>query len=193
MALRERFVYLFRKYRPYAVFSFDPYGLYENNLDHITVAQAVDEAYWVSCFDKHHPEHFEEGLEPYSVVQRWYFARQLRDPNYAVDITEYFEKRVLAFCAHKAMVGNILNQYRLQLRSWGKRMAWLEEAMHGDARPLIALALQEGANAVAAEFELGKGRMGEAFRLERFGDLEPLFQAFGPKFSPHKEEAKLEP
>jgi LmbE family N-acetylglucosaminyl deacetylase len=33
VALRERFVYLFRKYRPYAVFTFDPFGLYEGNVE----------------------------------------------------------------------------------------------------------------------------------------------------------------
>ncbi len=38
-----------------------PDGLYENNQDHVRVAQAVDEAFWVSCFDKHYPEHFAEG------------------------------------------------------------------------------------------------------------------------------------
>ena len=42
--LRERIVYLFRKYCPFAVFSFDPSGLYENNQDHVLVAQAVDGA-----------------------------------------------------------------------------------------------------------------------------------------------------
>jgi LmbE family N-acetylglucosaminyl deacetylase len=177
--LRERFVYLFRKHRPYSVFSFDPYGKYENNLDHIAVAQTVDEAYWVSTFDKHHPEHFEEGLEPFSVCERWYFARNLLDANYAVDITGFLETKVKAMCAHEAMVKNILNQYRLQLKTWGKRMAWLEETMQGNPYPLIGLFFQEEANMVAAKFELGKGRMGESFRLERFGGLEPLFQGFG--------------
>jgi LmbE family N-acetylglucosaminyl deacetylase len=65
--LRERIVYYFRKYEPYAVFTFDPDGLYENNQDHVRVAQAVDEAFWVSCFDKHYPEHFTEGLKPFAV------------------------------------------------------------------------------------------------------------------------------
>jgi LmbE family N-acetylglucosaminyl deacetylase len=91
--LRERFVYLFRKYQPYAVFSFDPNGLYENNLDHVVVAQAVDEAFWVSCFDKHHPEHFDGGLEPFSVCERWYFARQLPEANHAEDVTLFLEKK----------------------------------------------------------------------------------------------------
>ena len=35
--LRERIVYLFRKYRPYAVMGFDPYDRYENNLDHVRI------------------------------------------------------------------------------------------------------------------------------------------------------------
>jgi LmbE family N-acetylglucosaminyl deacetylase len=174
--LRERFVFLIRKYRPYALFSFDPYGLYENNQDHIRVAQAVDEALWVACFDKHHPEHFEEGLEPFSVCERWYFARQLRDPNHAEDISEFLEAKIEALCAHREMMQNTMNQYVLQLRTWGRRMPWLEQSIDGDLKPLIALVMQEQANAVAAQFELGEGRMGEAFRLERFGDLEPLFQ-----------------
>lgn len=175
--LRERFVYLFRKHRPYAVFSFDPYGKYENNLDHITVAQAVDEAFWVSCFDKHHPEHFAEGLEPFSVCERWYFARQLPDANHAEDVTEFMGRKVEALCAYREMMVNTFNQYRLQLRTWGRRVPWLEASMEGDFRPLIALAMQGGGNAVAAQFNLGPGRMGEAFRLERFGDLEEMFQA----------------
>ncbi len=174
--LRGRFVYLFRKYRPYAVFTFDPYGMYENNLDHIVVAQTVDEAFWVSCFDKHHPEHLEEGLEPFSVCERWYFARQLPEATHGEDVTAYIEKKVEALCAHRAMMANTLNQYRLQLQTWGRRMPWLEAAMEGDLRPLLGLAMQMQANAVAEQFEMGPGRMGEAFRLVRFGDFEELFQ-----------------
>ncbi|MFN3309306.1 MAG: PIG-L deacetylase family protein, partial [Anaerolineales bacterium] len=83
LELRERFVYLIRKYRPYAVFSFDPDGWEENNQDHKRVAEAMDEALWVSAFDKHYPEHFKEGLEPYSVVERWFFGRKLPNPNRA--------------------------------------------------------------------------------------------------------------
>ncbi len=60
--LRERFVYCFRKYRPYAVFSFDPDQLGEDNMDHVRTAQAVAEAFWVAAFDLHYPEHFQEGL-----------------------------------------------------------------------------------------------------------------------------------
>jgi LmbE family N-acetylglucosaminyl deacetylase len=181
--LRERFVYLYRKYQPYAVFTFDPEGNYENNLDHIVVAQTTDEAFWVACFDKHHPKHFEEGLEPFSVCERWYFARSLPEVTHAEDVTEFVGKKVEALCAHRSMMQNTLNQYRLQLKTWGRQMPLLETSIEGDLRMLIALAMQDQANEVAKEYKLGKGRMGEAFRLERFGDFEGLFQALSEPIS----------
>jgi LmbE family N-acetylglucosaminyl deacetylase len=176
--LRERFVYLIRKHKPYAVFTFDPDGLYENNLDHVVVAEAVDEAFWVSCFDKHHPEHFEGGLEPFSVCERWYFARQLPEATHAEDVSRYLGLKVDALCAHKTMMEHIFHQHRMQLKTWGQRVPWLDASVdQGDLKPLIALAMQDQANTVAKEFNLGEGRMGEVFRLVRFGDLEEMFQA----------------
>jgi LmbE family N-acetylglucosaminyl deacetylase len=176
--LRERIVYLFRTYRPHAVFSFDPFALYEDNMDHVRVAQAVAEAFWVSRFDLHHPEHFEQGLEPFSVCEQWYFGRDLPGANHAEDVSEYLDQKIEALCAHRTMMQNTMNQYRLQLQTWGRRMPWLEASMaeEGDMRPLLALFLQEQANAVAKAFDLGEGRMGEVFRLVRFGELEELFQ-----------------
>jgi len=176
VALRERMVYLFRKHRPYAVFSFDPFGKFEPNMDHIRVAQAVEEAFWVSCFDLHHPEHFEEGLEPFSVCERWYFGRHLDDADHAEDVTGYVEKKIAALCAHRTMMRNVIHQFRLQLKTWGRQMPLLEAAMDGDHAPLLGMFVQGQAEAVAAAFELGADRAGEAFRLVRFGDLEGLFQ-----------------
>jgi len=175
--LRERFVYLFRKFKPYAVFTFDPDGRYENNQDHIRVAQAVDEAFWVSCFDKHNPEHFAEGLEPFSVCERWYFARSLPEVTHVEEIGATFERKVLALCAHREMMRNTIQQSRLQLETWGKRVAWLDGSMDGDLRPLLATFLQEQAKVVAVQAGMdGETCLAEAFRLVRFGDLEPLFQ-----------------
>lgn len=176
--LRERIVYLFRKYKPYAVFTFDPFGLYENNQDHIRVAQAVDEAFWVSCFDKHYPEHFAEGLAPFSVCERWYFARQLPKATHYEEVSSTIEQKIEALCAHREMMRNTINQYRLQLKTWGKRVPWLDESFEGDMRPLIAMFVQGQAKALAVEagWDADK-RLAEAFRLERFGDLEALFQS----------------
>jgi LmbE family N-acetylglucosaminyl deacetylase len=175
--LRERIVYLFRKYQPYAVFSFDPNGLYENNQDHVRVAQAVDEAFWVSCFDKHYPEHFKEGLKPFSVCERWYFARQLPSVTHVEEISKTIERKILAVCAHREMMRNTINQSRLQLATWGKQVPWLEKSMEGDLRPLLGMFVQEQAKAVAIEAGWDNETcLGESFRLVRFSDMEPLFQ-----------------
>lgn len=184
--LRERFVYLFRKHRPYAVFTFDPYGLFENNQDHVRVAQAVDEAFWVSCFDKHYPEHFQEpGVQPFSVCERWYFARQLPKTTHYEEIAATIERKIRAVCAHREMMRNTIQQYRLQLRTWGKRVAWLDQSMDGDLQPLIGTFLQEQAKAAAIEAGWDpETHLAEAFRLERFGDLEPLFQMMAETVEP---------
>jgi LmbE family N-acetylglucosaminyl deacetylase len=177
--LRERMVYLFRKFRPYAVFSFDPCGLYENNQDHVRVAQAVDEAFWVSCFDLHHPEHFKEGLKPFAVCERWYFARELQHPNHYEDITEMIQKKIDALLEHKTAMLNLLNQYRLQLESWGKKVQLIEHSMKQDMKFLLTLYLTEQAKAVARSGKMEEGKMAEVYRLVRFGDLEELFQLSG--------------
>ena len=177
VALRERFVYLFRKFRPYAVFSFDPFGIYEGNMDHVVTAQAVEEAYWVATFDLHHPEHFEEGLSPFSVCERWYFGRELPGANYAVDVTDHLEQCVDALCAHGTMMRNTINQLRLQVRTWGRTAPALDHAVESDLRPLLDQFLRGRAQAVAAQFGLGAERGAELFRYVRFGDLEELVQA----------------
>lgn len=175
--IRERIVYLFRKYQPYAVFSFDPDGLYENNQDHVRVAQAVDEAFWVSCFDKHYPEHFKEGLEPFSVCERWYFARQLPKISHFEEIAGTIERKINAVCAHREMMRNTINQYQLQLKTWGKQVQWLQDSKEGDLKPLVGMFLQEQAKALAEEAGWDtEVKLAEAYRLERFGGLEPLFQ-----------------
>lgn len=177
--LREKFVRLFRTYRPYAVFSFDPFGVYEGNLDHIVVAQAVEEAYWVSCFDLHYPQHLEEGLKPFSVCERWYYGRELPGANHVEDITDYLETKINSLCAHDLMMRNLVNQLRLQAETWGRRIPQLEAAFTGDLRPLLTQFLTARGEAVARAHQLKAGRVAEAFRLGRFGAFEELFQTTG--------------
>ena len=175
--LRERIVYLFRKYRPYAVFTFDPFGLYEGNMDHVRVAQATEEAFWVSCFDLHHPDHFTEEIRPFSVCERWYFGRCLAHPNRAEDVTDFIEKKIDALCAHGTMMRNTINQSVLQLATHGRRMPMLQEAMDGDMKPLVSAFVGGQASTVAKKHGLAEGRFAEEFRYERFGDMEELFQS----------------
>lgn len=175
-ALRERLVYMIRKHRPYALFSFDPGGHNEPNQDHVRVAQATDEALWVATFDLHHPEHFAEGLEPFSVCERWYFARELAQPNRVVDVSASMHRRVDAMCAHKTMLSNMIQGLRLQLRTWGRKVEWLEQSAQGDPHELVATFLQAQAKVVGEKYGLPQGSLAEEFRLVRFGGLEELFQ-----------------
>lgn len=175
--LRERLVRLYRTYRPYAVMGFDPFASHEPNMDHIVCAQAAEEAFWVSAFDLHHPEHFRDGLAPFSVCERWYFARHPQGINHVVDVTETISRRVEALAANKTMLRNILESQRLQLASWGRVVPLIEDAIAGDPRPILDMVLRAGARKIAVEHGLGLGRLGEAFRLVRFGDMEELFQA----------------
>jgi hypothetical protein len=172
--LRERFIRLFRQYRPYAVLSFDPYAQYEPNLDHVVVSQAVEEAYWTATFDKHHPEHLAEGLQPHSVCERWYFARQLPQINCAVDISDVVDRRIDALSAHVEMMRNTLNQLKLQAATWGRYLPLLDEAIaSGDLRPMLDVSIKARASGWGAQYGM---QYAEVYRVERFGGLEGLLQ-----------------
>jgi LmbE family N-acetylglucosaminyl deacetylase len=183
--LRGQMVYLIRKYRPYAVFSFDPHGLFEPNLDHIRAAQAVEEAFWIARFDLPYPEHFEEGLKPFAVCEQWYWARRLPETNHVEDITEYIGQKIDAGCAHRTMLDNILNQCRLLVDAWdGPVPDGAREALASDPRSLVEAFLTQQALQVGEEGGLGPGRLGEAFRVVRFGDMAGVFEGLGFDVSP---------
>jgi len=175
--IRERIIYLYRKYRPYAVISFDPFAPFEPNQDHVRVAQAVEEAFWVSNFHLHHPEHFKEGLEPHAVCERWYYARTPFHANHAEDITGTIQRKIDALCAHDEMLRNTLHQLQLQLKTWGRRVPAIDNAILGDFKPLVSDLVRSEALAAAKEFGLPEGRSAEMFRLNRFGAYEGFFQA----------------
>ena len=183
--LRGRMVYLIRKYRPYAVFSFDPFALYEPNLDHIRAAQAMEEAFWMARFDLPYPEHFEEGLKPFAVCEQWYFARRLPECNHVEDVTDYMEQKVAAGCAHRTMLANILNQCRMLADAWdGPVPDGAREAFESDPGPLVGAFLMQQAAQVAQEAGLGENRLGEAYRVVRFGDMAGVFDGLGFDITP---------
>jgi LmbE family N-acetylglucosaminyl deacetylase len=175
--IRERIIYLFRKYRPFAVFAFDPYAPFEPNQDHVRVAQAVEEAYWVSNFHLHHPEHLQQGLTPHAVCERWYYARNPFHANHVEDITETIERKIDALCAHDEMLRNTLHQLQLQLQTWGRTVPAVDESLQGDFKPLVADLVRSEAQATARSFGLPEGRMAEVFRVNRFGAYEGWLQA----------------
>ncbi|MCB9726888.1 MAG: PIG-L family deacetylase [Deltaproteobacteria bacterium] len=180
VALREKIIREIRRFRPYAVVTFDPRSLYgEDNQDHVAVARATDEACWASQFDKHHPEHIAEGLAVHGVFERWYFAREVERATHIVDIGAQLGRKVAAAVAHRTMMLNVLNQLRLQAQTGGWRIDAVDAALGaGEPGPLVA----ELVGSLSAEVGRRHGlEAAEEFRVVRFGGLEGILEALGTR------------
>jgi LmbE family N-acetylglucosaminyl deacetylase len=94
--LRGRLIFLFRLLKVDTVVSYDPWGMYEENPDHYVTAQMVEAACWMAGGAKDYPEHFEAGLKPHSVSEKYYFARGPQIVNRVVDITATIDRKVEA-------------------------------------------------------------------------------------------------
>ena len=174
--LRERVIRLYRQYRPYAVFSFDPFGMFhENNQDHFKVAYAVDEAFWTAMFDKHHPEHFDEGLEPHGVFERWYFARRLVEVTTAIDISSVIDRKIAAVAGHELCMRNMVHQILLQARTGGVAVPTVERALDGPLEPLIDQLVRSSSAATGERHQI---QFAEEFRVVRFGGMQGVLEAY---------------
>jgi LmbE family N-acetylglucosaminyl deacetylase len=185
--LRERIIHAVRTYRPYALVSFDPYAMYgEDNLDHVVVARAVDESFWTSQFDLHHPEHFDElsvhtrePLAPHGCFERWYFGRRVIEVTDVVDISATLGRKIDAACCHRTMVLNFFNQLRLQAHTGGWRIPALDDALEtGDVTAALPRMLRAGGERLGDRYGVGAA---EEFRVVTFGGMHGLLDALGER------------
>lgn len=155
VALRERIIHAIRTHKPYGIVTFDPDSMFrEDNLDHRVLAQAVDEACWCSQFDKHHPEHFAEGLEPHGVFERWYFGRTIASVTHVFDTSEMLGVQAQAIMCHQTMMANIAQQMALQAKTAGVTSEAILRATQGDYGALIDSILISVAVAKGRPFNL---------------------------------------
>ncbi len=94
LEMRARFIFLFRLLRVDAIVCYDPWGHYEENPDHYVTAQTVEAACWMAGGAKDYPEHFDAGLKPQGVREKYYFARGPQLVNRVVDISRYMDRKV---------------------------------------------------------------------------------------------------
>lgn len=114
--LRARLIFLFRLLRVDTVFSYDPWDHYEENPDHYVTAQSVEAACWMAGGGKDFPEHFEAGLKPYSVREKYYFARGPQQlVNRVVDIGPTLDAKRAAIHACKTMLTNMVKSANASL------------------------------------------------------------------------------
>ena len=178
VTLRGHVIRQIRTHKPYALVSFDPYAMFgEDNQDHIKVAAAVDEAFWTSQFELHHPEHLQEGLSLHGCFERWYFGRSVSDVTDVIDTTEVQARRIEASLCHQTMLRNLANQLRLQADTGGWDVPMLEEiAKGGDLAPFMSRLFRGGASAVGRKHGLGTA---EEFRIVRYGGMESVLEHLG--------------
>ncbi len=176
--LRERIIHTVRTYRPYALVSFDPYSMYgEDNLDHIAVARAVDESFWTSQFDLHHPEHFDEGLAPHGCFERWYFGRRVMDVTDVVDVTATLPRKIDAACCHRTMMLNFFNQLVLQAETGGWDLPIVADALaSGSVDEVLASFVRTSTERTGSQYGLAAA---EEFRVVTFGGMAALLERHG--------------
>ena len=92
--IRGRLIFLFRLLKVDTIITYDPWGHYEENPDHYITAQAVEAARWMAGGGRDYPEHFEAGLKPHAVMERYYFARGPQLVNRIVDISDTLEYKI---------------------------------------------------------------------------------------------------
>ena len=106
--IRARLIFLFRLLKVDTVFSYDPWGHYEENPDHYVTAQAVEAACWMSGGHLDMPEHFAAGLKPHGVSEKYYFARGPQLVNRVVDIGPTFETKLACLRSCKTMITHMI-------------------------------------------------------------------------------------
>ncbi len=106
--LRGRLIFLFRLLKVDTVFSYDPWGHYEENPDHYVTAQAVEAACWMSSGSLDYPEHFAAGLQPHAVTEKYYFARGPQLVNRVVDIADTIETKHATIRACRTMITHMV-------------------------------------------------------------------------------------
>jgi LmbE family N-acetylglucosaminyl deacetylase len=122
--IRARFIFLFRLLKVDTIVCYDPWGHYEENPDHYVAARAVEAACWMAAGDKDYPEHFEAGLQPHAVTEKYYFARGPQLVNRVVDISAMIDRKVAANRANLAQgpAGRTGALLRQKLAEKGQRL-----------------------------------------------------------------------
>ncbi len=169
--LRGQLMRIIRQVRPDIVFTWDPFTPYEGHPDHRAVAWATHEAASFSHFPLYYPEQIEEGLEPHYVGERWFFAKEPRDVNKYVDITDYINRKIEALYQHESQMVLEVTNARFALRASGLRVPGLKKLDPHDFKGVIAAEIRAMARAVGRQIGV---LYAEQFRRTRFDGIERL-------------------
>ena len=132
---RGRLVREIRRFKPDVIVTWDPYRLGHNHRDHRVTGQvALDAAYPLSRSHLYYPEQVEEGLQPHGAREALLAGTDR--PNYHVDVSKFFGKKMQALRCHKSQIGRypfaeVRKRVRQRMVEVGKEAGFkLAEAFH---------------------------------------------------------------
>lgn len=148
--VRARLILLFRKLKPWTIFTFDPSAKYEENPDHKKTARAAEDAAWTSQGHLFLQEHFSQGLGRWVVVDRYYWARQLddQDANKIVDISSTIDRKIRAIQQHKTMMRHTAYTLKEKLAEANLRLPLLDTVDEESVNRMVDIQVRERAAAV---------------------------------------------
>lgn len=125
--IKGRLIFLFRLLKVDTIFSYDPWGHYEENPDHYVTAQAVEAARWMAG-SVDYPEQL-DAVKPHAVKERYYFARGPQLVNRIVDISKHIDTKVQSnvVITTQGPGGNAGARLKKSLASKGKKLPILGE------------------------------------------------------------------
>ena len=152
--MRARLIFLIRLLKIDTIFSYDPWGHYEENPDHYVTAQCVEAACWMAGRHLDFPEHFAAGLKPHVVQEKYYYARGPQLVNRVVDISSTIDRKMEAIRANKTMVGNMVREVKDRLAARKLKLPVLEGDEQSAIRAYADLRFREYAARLGREFGL---------------------------------------
>jgi len=152
--IRARLIFLFRLLKIDTVFSYDPWGHYEENPDHHVTAQAVEAACWMAGGHLDMPEHFAAGLKPHSVSEKYYFARGPQLVNRVVDIGATFETKLGCLRACRTMMTHMIKDLNASLLERKVHVPALSAADNDAINEFTKVALETKDRATGQKFGL---------------------------------------
>ena len=152
--IRARLIFLFRMLKIDTVFSYDPWGHYEENPDHYVTAQAVEAACWMSGGHLDMPEHFAVGLKPHSVSEKYYFARGPQLVNRVVDIGPVLEAKLASLRSCRTMITHMVRDLNASLAEQKLRLPALSGDEGAAIHEFTKLALENRDRAIGRKYGL---------------------------------------
>jgi len=152
--IRARLIFLFRLLKVDTVFSYDPWGHYEENPDHYITAQAVEAACWMAGGHLDMPEHFAAGLKPHTVSEKYYFARGPQLVNRVVDIGPTFETKLSCLRACRTMMMHMIKDLNASLVERKLHLPALSAADRDAINEYTKVALETKDRATGGKFGL---------------------------------------